>query len=402
MPRCRGSTWGVSKWLTFSVFNLLTLIGMRSTECSVAFAQHDIVFLLGTGLVQFAQHDSCVLMRLPKHRAYRFPRPLHPAKKFANVRAHGCAIMVFNRVPEDMITHVSAQDDKHVIGRAGAIRIIDGLQDILCAVIYFPLPTCLLFATIVKKMISWLQNFMSHMKSRTTPWIGVDLNENVGPQRVESGWIYSTSDFIGPHGRGREGFNAKNLRDVIDKFGLYFTTSFRNCGGTFWSGVGPCTRIDFSLSDANGFNAITYIGVSKKFARIVKHIPDAQGRLRDHAPRVARTNLRPAVRTDLPERTEWDWSKITRAWRVPGPERTAFLNDFEHAVASKIAISKQHTQHFTADRMWTDINSIMRDCAKRDLEASQQPSGLLCKQHCVDYRNGLQQRAALPRSWHSV
>ena len=157
-------------------------------------------------------------------------------------------------------THISEfhwpMINKHacILGRAGAVRFVNGRIDVCFICLYFPpikhgadKNECL---RITDAIIDWTSKLIAALPRRCSLAIFVDLNDYLGFSRLGSEWV-STSSFshvVGDVMPAKERFIFERFRAMLQLHSLSAINSFfPQAGNTFHSHCGRKhgTRVDF-------------------------------------------------------------------------------------------------------------------------------------------------------------
>ena len=72
-----------------------------------------------------------------------------------------------------------------ITGRLGVVRLVHGRSDMTFIVAYFPTRSEKGYSSLVSEMCKWIDGVFKDTPKRSTPFVGGDINDGIGFQRVQ-------------------------------------------------------------------------------------------------------------------------------------------------------------------------------------------------------------------------
>ena len=97
---------------------------------------------------------------------------------------------------------------------------------------YFPKRSEKGYRNLVSEMFKWIDGVLKDTPKRSTPFLGGDINDGIGFQRVQGCW--QQSDFCGDQGTREKHGSGTALRETLHKHGMGCTGTYNNVGPTYF------------------------------------------------------------------------------------------------------------------------------------------------------------------------
>ena len=373
-----GPLWG-PRDISVMEFNPMHISGRRTEEICEAASSMSVIGLPGTSCKHRKDRAlegcdwTCVKTRL--HDVYNFG---FIPNKSSNKSSGASVALKRSLFPMTHINSISTPYKivhRSIIGRAGAVRFVNGRIDVCNIVLYFPPIRHGKFRaeyeSIVKKIVEYFSDTLCTLPTRCTPLVFADVNDGMGMQQVDKRqWIPSaqTSDAVGNVAPAKEFFASTRLKGVAEDHKLAFVnTFFPQCKPTFHSTFGS-SRPDYILLPQS---LLPHVSNCSTLCSLHKKLQPIRSRgLRDHTPLFARFFLT-YVASEFADCTRWDRDALMQC--VQGKDlvtRDNFVSDVEQQLEQVMQQSDwiDATKHSLPDPIWHVLMSTITPIAVTHFE----------------------------------
>jgi hypothetical protein len=213
------------------------------------------------------------------------------------------------------------------------------------------------------KLVKWLHEMLGKARTRTTPILGVDLNDGLGWESTGSEWKQVTDDAVGEVGAGIENDQGADFHAMLLAHNMTAVNTMIGSGEMTWKGAHRAeSQIDFLCVPRALIPAVAECFVLQRLGKRLQVIPGVCQR--DHWPVFAKIEYsleagNSSTQSSPGQRLCWDKDKMMRSL-MTGQGRREFIESMEEEFKRlRGEGASLHWQDSSPDAAWTQLNECV-------------------------------------------